>query len=103
MCWCRTTGGSTATPSKPRCPRTERAMAYWDEGNPAEEYAVPGDIVDAVFSISCRSLPVDHAYALSQAIRAELPWFAAEARAGLQDRKSTRLKSSHGYISYAVF
>jgi len=58
-------------------------MAYWEEGNPAEEYAVPGDIVDAVFSISCRSLPVDHAYALSQAIRAELPWFAAEARAGL--------------------
>src|SRR2546429_5285719 len=25
------------------------------------------------------------------------------ARAGLVDRKSTRLNSSHGYISYAVF
>jgi len=58
-------------------------MAYWEESNPAEEYAVPDDIVDAVFSISCRSLPIDHAYALSQAIQAELPWFAAEARAGL--------------------
>ena len=43
----------------------------------------PGDIVDAVFAISCRSLPVDHAYALSQAIQAVLPWFAAEPRAGL--------------------
>src|SRR2546429_6551786 len=28
---------------------------------------------------------------------------AAVAQAGAQDRKSTRLNSSHGYISYAVF
>jgi len=41
------------------------------------------DIADAVFAISCRSLPVDHAYALSQAIQAALPWFAGEPRAGL--------------------
>lgn len=43
----------------------------------------PVDVVDAVFSISCRSLPVDHAYALSQAVQAALPWFAEEAGAGL--------------------
>ncbi len=55
----------------------------WEEKNPAEEYAVSDAIVDAVFSISCRTLPVDHAYALSQAIQAALPWFAVEARAGL--------------------
>lgn len=42
-----------------------------------------GEIVDAVFGISCRSLPVDHAYALSQAIRTALPWFADEPHAGL--------------------
>lgn len=41
------------------------------------------DIVDAVFAISCRSLPVDHAYALSQAVQAALPWFADEPDAGL--------------------
>src|SRR6266436_8373238 len=28
------------------------------------------------------------------------PWFSGDAS---QDRKSTRLNSSHGYISYAVF
>src|SRR2546429_6295423 len=28
---------------------------------------------------------------------------AAEAEAEVEDRKSTRLNSSHGYISYAVF
>jgi CRISPR-associated protein Cas6 len=42
-----------------------------------------GDIVDAVFAIACRSLPVDHAYALSQAIQEALPWFAQEPGAGL--------------------
>ena len=41
------------------------------------------EIVDAVFAISCRSLPVDHAYALSQAILSALPWFAGEPGAGL--------------------
>jgi CRISPR-associated protein Cas6 len=43
----------------------------------------PADIVDAVFAIACRSLPVDHAYALQQAIQEALPWFAQEPRAGL--------------------
>jgi CRISPR-associated protein Cas6 len=41
------------------------------------------EIVDAAFAIECRSLPVDHAFALSQAIQAALPWFADEPQAGL--------------------
>jgi CRISPR-associated protein Cas6 len=41
------------------------------------------EIVDAVFAVTCRSLPVDHAYALSQAVQAALPWFADEPQAGL--------------------
>ena len=41
------------------------------------------EVVDAAFAIECRSLPVDHAYALSQAILAALPWFADEPQAGL--------------------
>jgi len=41
------------------------------------------EVVDAVFAIECRSLPVDHAYALSEAIQAALPWFADEPQAGL--------------------
>ncbi len=43
----------------------------------------PADIVDAVFAIACRTLPVDHAYALQQAVQEALPWFAQEPRAGL--------------------
>src|SRR2546422_5502540 len=30
-------------------------------------------------------------------------WINSSSKAGVQDRKSTRLNSSHGYISYAVF
>src|SRR3712207_7180755 len=33
----------------------------------------------------------------------DLPWVPAEARPARQDRKSTRLNSSHANISYAVF
>ena len=57
-------------------------MLREEEGATAEQ-ADQGSIVDAVFSISCRSLPVDHAYALSQAIQAVLPWIAEEPGAGL--------------------
>ena len=56
---------------------------HWEEISPPEEYIVPDTIVDAVFTISCRNLPVDHAYALSQAIQRALPWFADEEYAGL--------------------
>jgi CRISPR-associated protein Cas6 len=53
------------------------------EADRESESTVPSDIVDAVFTISCRCLPVDHAYALSQAIAAALPWFSHEHSAGL--------------------
>jgi CRISPR-associated protein Cas6 len=56
---------------------------FWQEAKENERYIVPDDIVDLAFSIQCRCLPVDHAYPLSQAIAAALPWFADEAQAGL--------------------
>lgn len=43
----------------------------------------PDEIVDAVFAIACRTLPVDHAWALSRAIQAILPWFAQAPEMGL--------------------
>jgi CRISPR-associated protein Cas6 len=56
---------------------------YWQETRETERYIVPDDIVDVVYNIQCRCLPVDHAYALSQAVARALPWFADEERAGL--------------------
>jgi CRISPR-associated protein Cas6 len=43
----------------------------------------PEQVVDAVFAITCASLPIDHAWALSQGVEAVLPWFAEEPGAGL--------------------
>jgi len=54
-----------------------------DDDSAAAQARAPDDIVDAVFAIECRSLPVDHAHALSQAIQAAVPWFAQEPGAGL--------------------
>ena len=56
---------------------------HWEEITPSAEHAVPNTVVDAVFNISCRTLPVDHAYVLSHAIQRALPWFAHERGAGL--------------------
>jgi CRISPR-associated protein Cas6 len=56
---------------------------FWQEAKDNERYTVPDDIVDVVYNIQCRCLPVDHAYALSQAVAQALPWFAEEQGAGL--------------------
>ncbi len=56
---------------------------YWQEENSEQQYAVPEDVVDVLFSIRCSTLPVDHAWALSEAIREILPWFPDESRSGL--------------------
>lgn len=58
-------------------------MMYWDEETTEESFIVPGDVIDLQFRISCSTLPVDHAWALAQAIQQHLPWFMQEPRAGL--------------------
>ena len=56
---------------------------YWQDETKDERYVVPDDVVDLVFQIECRALPVDHAWALSQAVCAALPWLALEPAAGV--------------------
>lgn len=57
---------------------------YWqEEDNDGSQFRVPEEVVDVQFSINCKSLPVDHAHALSTAVKEALPWFADEAQAGL--------------------
>lgn len=51
---------------------------YWQENERKETFKVPDDVVDLAFGMSCRCLPVDHAYALSNALREALPWFESE-------------------------
>ena len=53
-------------------------MMYWQEDDQPERPAPADDVVDVLFSLRCRSIPVDHAYALSRAILAVAPWLADE-------------------------
>ncbi|WP_455209204.1 type I-MYXAN CRISPR-associated protein Cas6/Cmx6 [Kaarinaea lacus] len=56
---------------------------YWEEDTSRQSKIVPNDIVDVVFGITCRTLPVDHAYSLSCAIREALVWFEEEPDAAV--------------------
>lgn len=56
---------------------------YWQEEAPKQNTLVSDEVVDLVFGLSCRCLPVDHVHALSQAVQSHLPWLAEEPLAGL--------------------
>jgi len=57
---------------------------FWEEEKDENtRYAVPDDVVDVVYSISCKCLPLDHAYTFSNAVRAALPWMDDEPQAGI--------------------
>lgn len=58
-------------------------MFWQEEENDVERFTVPEDVVDISFNITCKALPVDHAHALSEAVKSALPWFADEEQAGL--------------------
>jgi CRISPR-associated protein Cas6 len=56
---------------------------FWQDEKRAADYAVPDDVVDVVFNIDCRELPVDHAHSLSTAIRRAAPWISDDAQIGV--------------------
>lgn len=56
---------------------------FWEEDERHQVAETDDAIVDLTFRTECRALPVDHAFALSEAIQARLPWFATEPGAGL--------------------
>ena len=57
---------------------------YWTEDNKASnKFIVPDNIIDVVFDIKCKMLPLDHAHALSQALHEKLPWLQEETQAGI--------------------
>lgn len=58
-------------------------MMYWQEPERRDDPAVPDDVVDVLFSLQCRMLPVDHAYALSQALLQAVPWLGDEPTAAV--------------------
>jgi len=57
---------------------------FWTEDTDSKKkFAAPDNVVDVSYKLECKTLPVDHAQALSDAIHSALPWFANEELAGL--------------------
>lgn len=58
---------------------------HWQiEEDDITQFRAPENVIDLQFSIECKTLPVDHAYALSRAIQQVLPWFAEDDIAAMQ-------------------
>ena len=56
---------------------------FWQDDDSEKPFEVPDDILDVLFSIDCKRLPVDHAYDLSAALRNVLPWVADDPLIGV--------------------
>ncbi len=56
---------------------------FWEEDKDESVVQVSDDVVDLVYQIRCKCLPLDHAFELSSAIRAALPWIEDEAQAAI--------------------
>lgn len=56
---------------------------FWQEDEKPTTFVVPDDVIDLVFDIQCRELPVDHASQLASALQSRLPELAEDERIGV--------------------
>ncbi len=57
---------------------------FWEEDEDKTlPYEAPEDVIDLVFSIKCKTLPLNHAWSLSRAIIHYLPWLEETPFAGI--------------------
>jgi len=58
-------------------------MFWEEEDDKTLPFKAPETIIDVLFSIKCKTLPVDHVWALSQEIQHYLPWLTDYEGAGV--------------------
>ena len=58
-------------------------MLWKEDTSENTRFVVPDDVVDLVYKISCRCLPLDHAWSFSRALREQLPWLDQEPLSGI--------------------
>lgn len=56
---------------------------YWQESSPQTEVTISDAVIDVLFALQGRTLPIDHGYALQQAVFAHAPWLHEEPQAGI--------------------
>ncbi len=70
---------------------------YWSEDKKSNnEFKIPQNIIDVMFNIECKMIPMDHAHALSVALHKHLPWLAEEDKAGVHQIYGA--ESGNGWI-----
>jgi CRISPR-associated protein Cas6 len=70
---------------------------FWqddDDNHDAEQQ--PEDVQDLLFSIECKTLPLDHGFVLSQQIQQHLPWISDEPLAAIHQIHVA--ESAHGWM-----
>lgn len=55
----------------------------WQEDRQEKPLQVPTDVIDLLFEIEGREIPVDHAHSLSQSLYQALPWLSEESQIGI--------------------
>lgn len=57
---------------------------FWSEDSDEKgKFVVPDKVVDVVYNISCKCLPTEHIYALSEALQQAMPWLDEEEQAAV--------------------
>ena len=70
-------------------------MVWQESEDDSENNQVPDNVVDLLFSIHCKSLPLDHGHSLSLAIQNIMPWISNEPQAAIHQIHVA--ESSHGW------
>jgi CRISPR-associated protein Cas6 len=53
-------------------------MMFWNDDDSPDRIRVPDDVLDLLFGIDCKRIPVDHAHLLATALRQAIPWLGQE-------------------------
>jgi len=56
---------------------------FWNEDDKNGPYQVPEDVVDVGFKVISKSLPLEHAHELFEALNSVLPWLEDESQLGI--------------------
>lgn len=82
-------------------------MIYWNQETNAETIDIPDDVVDLLFELECRQIPVDHAFALTEALSQAMPWLKDEPLLAVQSihvagSQNGWERPTHGSDSYLL-
>ncbi|MCP4488644.1 MAG: type I-MYXAN CRISPR-associated protein Cas6/Cmx6 [Gammaproteobacteria bacterium] len=68
---------------------------HWQDDGEQDNVSMPDGVVDLMFSIRCKSLPLDHGYALQKSVSEKLCWIKHEPQAAIHQIHVA--ESAHGW------